>query len=335
MDLPAWALLALLWSLGSALATALAISYAHRRRMLDEPGGRRLHDRPTVRGAGIGAMLSLLTGLGILAWLSPGERISLAWAGGGFLLLMLTGYRDDHQALAARWRLAAQGLAGSMLVVAALPADSAATQALALLGTLWLVNLYNFIDGSDLFASSHGVLLGSVVAVLAGLSGDSMLAALGLGLAAALAGFVPFNWPPARAFMGDVASGPIGYWAALLLLFGWQRGSLDPLLVLVILSGLIADATLTLWLRARSGRRWYQAHRSHLYQWLRRRGWSALAVCAIYLLWATLVTSLYLVWPLHLGGGPAAFVLTYLLASILWLFARRFLLESSSRSSAA
>lgn len=334
MDLPVWALLTLLSSLASALSTALAIGYAQRRQLLDQPGGRRLHERPTVRGAGVGVMLLLLLGLLLAACWHPVEASSLLGIAAGFLLLMVIGYRDDHQPLAARWRLAVQLLASLLLVAAVVPRDLP-TQTLALVGTLWMINLYNFIDGSDLFASSHGVLLGSMVAIGAGLAGDPLLAALGLGLAAVLIGFVPFNWPPARAFMGDVASGPIGYWVASLLLLGWQRGSFDPLLLLVILSGLIADATLTLWLRARSGRRWYQAHRSHLYQWLRRRGWSALAVCAVYLLWAAGVTSLYLLWPLHLGGGPVAFFLTYLLAIILWLLARRFLVASSSRSSAA
>jgi UDP-N-acetylmuramyl pentapeptide phosphotransferase/UDP-N-acetylglucosamine-1-phosphate transferase len=334
MDLQLLAALTLALALLSALATALAVAYAQRRRLVDEPGGRRLHKHPTVRGAGSGLMLVLLlASLGIVLT-QPQHATMMLLPLVGLLLLMLAGYWDDHRPLPARWRLGAQSLAALLLVAAVLPFDPP-TQALAMLGTLWLMNLYNFIDGSDLFAASHGVLLGIVVALLAGLAGDSLLMLLALALAAVLAGFLPFNWPPARAFMGDVASAPIGYWAALLLLLGWQHGSLDPLLPLVLLSGLIADATLTLWQRVRSGRRWYQAHRSHLYQWMRRRGYSALSVCALYLAWAVAVTSLHLLWPLELGGSPVAFLIVYALAIFLWLFARRRLLEPSSRSSAA
>ncbi len=334
MDPHLLAVLALVLGLLSAIATGVAVAYARRRRLLDEPGGRRLHGRPTVRGAGFGPMLVLLLATVTLALVQPQYAMMLLPTALGLLLLMLAGYWDDHRSLSARWRLGAQILAALLLVTAVMPFDPP-SQALALVGTMWLMNLYNFIDGSDLFAASHGVLLGIVVALLAGLAGDPLLMLLALALAAVLGGFLPFNWPPARAFMGDVASAPIGYWAALLLLLGWQHGSVDPLLPLVLLSGLIADATLTLLQRMRSGRRWYQAHRSHLYQWMRRRGYSALRVCAIYLIWAIAVTSLHLVWPLDLGGAPAAFMLIYALAVTLWLVARRLLVETPSRSSAA
>ncbi len=334
MDLQLLIALALVLGLLSACATAMAIAYARRRRLLDEPGGRRLHGRPTVRGAGLGPMLVLLLASLTLALTQSQYAMNVLPAALGMLLVMLAGYWDDHRPLSAPWRLAAQGLAALLLVTAVMPFDPP-TQTLALLGTLWLMNLYNFIDGSDLFAASHGVLLGIVMALLAALAGDPLLMLLAMALAAVLSGFLPFNWPPARAFMGDVASAPIGYWAALLLLLGWQHGSVDPLLPLVLLSGLIADATLTLLQRMRSGRRWYQAHRSHLYQWMRRRGYSALRVCVIYLVWAIAVTSLHLLWPLDLGGSPVAFLLIYALAITVWLVARRRLMDSSPRSSAA
>lgn len=334
MDPLRWAAAGLLLMLLSLLGTALAMAYARRRRLLDEPGGRRLHVQPTVRGAGAAAMGLLLLASQLLL-ITAGWPLPLTLAmTGGLLLLVLVGYADDHQALAARWRLAAQLVAAAALVWALVPGQWAVA-GLALLGTVWLVNLYNFIDGSDLFAASHGVLLGLGL-MLAGIGGgDPLLAALALALAAVLLGFVPFNWPPARAFMGDVASGPIGYFAALLLLLGWREGSVDPLWPLVLLSALITDATLTLLWRMRSGQRWTEAHRSHLYQWLRRRGHSALVVCVLYLGWALLASTLFVLWPLQWGGRPVAFLLVYALATLLWWRSRHTLILQASRSLAA
>lgn len=331
MDIQVWVGASSLLALSSMAGTALAWRYALHRQLLDQPGGRRLHARPTVRGAGIAAMLVFLLALPAGAsWLAlpPGSWLPLAI---GLLALVLVGYADDHASVSARWRLLVQVLASGLLIWSLLPVPLP-TALVALAGTVWLVNLYNFIDGSDSFAAAHAIVLGLVVAICAWQIGDVWLAWLGLALASVLLGFLPFNWPPARAFMGDVASGPIGYLAAMLLLLGWREGSVDPLLPLALLSGLITDATLTLLLRIGAGRRWYRPHRTHLYQWLRRCGLSALQVCGLYLVWALVATLCLWLWPVQWGAAPVAFALIYGSAALLWWRVRRNLLQGRRRN---
>jgi Fuc2NAc and GlcNAc transferase len=150
---------------------------------------------------------------------------------------------------------------------------------LAVLGIVWALNLFNFMDGIDGIAASQAIFMcgaGAALATFAGMS--SSTPAAGLILAAASLGFLAWNWPPARIFMGDVGSGYLGFALAVVGLAAMrERAVMLP--VWLILGGVFfIDSTLTLFRRLARRERVYEAHRSHAYQWLARRWHSHLRV---------------------------------------------------------
>jgi Fuc2NAc and GlcNAc transferase len=161
---------------------------------------------------------------------------------------------------------------------------------IALLTLVWVANLFNFMDGIDGIAGSEAVFVSGAGALLNWSRGGSVgLTAAMLCLAAASLGFLRWNWPPARIFMGDVGSGFLGFTLIVLGLAANQHGTI-PFEVWGILGGFFfVDATVTLLTRMARGDRWFSAHRTHAYQWLARR-WRAhlpvtLLVSAINILW--------------------------------------------------
>ena len=186
----------------SATGTAWAIVYARRRGMLDQPGERRSHATATPRGGGIGIVIALLLALGLLGW----WRDAPSWwsMAAGLLLVASVGWWDDHRPLPIVVRLGAHVAAGLALALglhlqgAGLPAVLA-----ALVLVPGLVNAWNFMDGIDGLAASQALLCATGLACL--LAGPWQL--LGFVMTAACLGFLPFNLPPARIFLGDVGSG--------------------------------------------------------------------------------------------------------------------------------
>ena len=269
MALAAWALLAFAVAFAG---TAWARRYAWRRALLDAPGERRSHQQPTPRGGGIAIVAAVLP---VLAWLAvhaPGRALAWALIAAGLLLVAGIGWRDDHAHVAPPVRLAVHGLAAACLAVA-LGAMGAtfAQAAIAFALALGLVNVWNFMDGIDSLAASQALVAALAYAAFAG-AGDVVV--LGVVLAAACAGFLPFNLPRARIFLGDVGSGSLGYLLAslaglLLLQLPWTQA---PLLLLpLVVFGI--DAALTLARRIVRGERWWEAHAQHAYQrWARRQG---------------------------------------------------------------
>jgi Fuc2NAc and GlcNAc transferase len=210
------------------------------------------------------------------------RNLGAALLGGG-LLVAVVGLADDRRALPPGVRLAAQTLAAvwalgwlggisQVQVGAHLVQLGWSGSVLAVLGMLWSVNLFNFMDGIDGLAASEAVFVAASAAILAALPPPNpQIAALAWILAWTCAGFLCWNWPPARIFMGDVGSGYLGYAIALLALAD-VRSRPAAVWVWLILGGVFfVDATVTLsrrWLRRE---RIYQAHRQHAYQWLARR----------------------------------------------------------------
>jgi UDP-N-acetylmuramyl pentapeptide phosphotransferase/UDP-N-acetylglucosamine-1-phosphate transferase len=192
---------------------------------------------------------------------------------------------DDLRSLPVLARLAAQALAAGLLVRGGLaPATldlpglawalpPLAGAALAVGYTVWMANLYNFMDGMDGFAGGMAVFGFGTLAVLGAQAGEAGFALACVAVAAAAAGFLALNFPPARIFMGDVGSSTLGFLAAALSLWG-ARAGLFPLWAAVLaFSPFIADATVTLFRRLLAGEKIWQAHRCHYYQRLVRLGW--------------------------------------------------------------
>lgn len=191
-----------------------------------------------------------------------------------FVILAAVSLLDDLKTLAIGWRLAVH-LAGALLaMVVLLYATHGIWLTLAAgLITAWMINLYNFMDGADGLAGGMTFIGFGAYGAAALMGGDFSFAAINLAVAAAALGFLWFNFPPARVFMGDVGAIPLGYLAAVLGVAGWLRGDWPLWFGAVVFSPFIVDATVTLLKRAVRGARIWQAHREHYYQRLVQGGW--------------------------------------------------------------
>ena len=255
------------------LLTGWVYVYA-RRHLLDVPNERSLHAVPTPRGGGLAIVLtwSVLVTLLTLAGLIP-LPWSLAWLGGGLLVAGI-GSVDDHRSVAARWRLLVHfgaavwavfwlgGLPSLQVGPWSLPLGPMGAP-LAVVALVWLTNLYNFMDGIDGLAGAEALTVAAVAGMLLWWSGAPALALCCWALAAGSAGFLRWNWPPAKIFMGDVGSGWLGFTLGLLALVGERSGVLPALVWLILLSVFVWDATFTLLQRVWRGQRWYNPHRAH------------------------------------------------------------------------
>ena len=252
----------------ATIGTWLARRYALRRQLVDQPGERRSHQRPTPRGGGIGIVASLLLSLAWLAARQPAHASMLLCTAFGVLLVAGIGWVDDHRPLSPWPRLLVQAIAALMLAwgIHAEGGDAAAIL-LALAAAMVLTNVWNFMDGIDGLAASQAALAAAAYGLLAG---QGVVAWVAFGLAAACVGFLPFNLPQARIFLGDVGSGTLGYALAVLVAWLSLDGGGAPLLLLP-LSAFLIDASLTLARRAAAGQRWWLPHTEHAYQhWARR-----------------------------------------------------------------
>jgi UDP-N-acetylmuramyl pentapeptide phosphotransferase/UDP-N-acetylglucosamine-1-phosphate transferase len=319
------------WLLAGLMITLLlvrgAISYAHRRGMLDLPGQRRSHSLPTPRGGGIGIVLAMLICLpGIL--MSPPAAWSfsvIAGLFGALLLVALAGWWDDHHALPVLPRLAAQLLAVCLFSFGLLVTGlSWWWLPLLLIGGVWSINLHNFMDGIDGLLAQQAIFVGCGLALLAWTAAQPALAVAAVVLASAALGFWFYNRPPARVFMGDVGSGSIGLLIFAFSAMLWRQDHALLWPALILSSAFIVDASLTLLMRMWHGRRWYTAHREHLYQWLARRNGTHARADAAYMGWNLLIAAplTWLAWS-HLRMALPITMVVYLGATVAWLALKR------------
>ena len=320
-----WSLVALAVA---ALAARGAIAYAHRRGMLDQPGQRRSHTLPTPRGGGIGVVLACLVSL-------PGVFCSLPghWPAGtiaslelALVLVAAIGWWDDHRPLRQWPRLGVQLLATALFSLALLAGSSLpwAWLPLLVLAGGWSINLHNFMDGIDALLAQQGIFVAAGLGCLAASVGQPSLAGAGFVTAAACLGFWLYNRPPARIFMGDVGSGSVGLLLFVLSAMLWR---IEPALLwpaLILGSGFVADASLTLLNRFLRGRRWYAPHREHLYQWLVRSGGTHAHAAAWYLGWNLLVAApAAVVARQHQAMALPACAAVYTVAGATWIVSKR------------
>lgn len=241
----------------------------HREAVLpmDHPNDRSLHVRPTPRIGGLGIMAGLAI---CVLLLRPEGVFVLTLVALGLCVLSLL---DDLRGLSVRIRFAAHAIAAGVALYV-LPDLPGWSWWLLLPVLVWMTNLYNFMDGSDGLAGGMALFGFASYGIAAWLGGAESFAFLAWGVAAAAAGFLLFNFPPARVFMGDAGSIPLGYLAAALGLAGWSTGLWPIVFPLLVFSPFIVDASLTLLRRLLRGEKIWQAHRSHYYQRLVRMGWS-------------------------------------------------------------
>ncbi len=311
------------------MGTRLFLLFARRHRLIATPGARSSHAQPTPHGGGVAVCLALLLGVLAAAHFYGDWPIDYLVVLTGGLLLTVLGVLDDMRGLSVPLRMACYGLVCVALTWwlawDALP-GSMAVQFFCLgavsLSLLWLLNLYNFMDGIDGLAASQAVLACGSAALLS--IGTSELGVYGLFcllLAAAHLGFLVWNWPPAKLFLGDAGSVPTGLMLGALAILGEVRGEVGAVSWLILLAVFIADATWTLFARALRGERITQAHCSHLYQRLSRY-WSGhrpvlWLFIGVQIAWLMPLAALAQQWPEH---ALILVILAYL--PLLWGMAR-------------
>lgn len=295
--------------------TWLLRRYALASSLMDIPNERSSHSVPTPRGGGIAIVLSFISVLlvmGFIKWLPWPFVVGTVGAGAGVAML---GFLDDHGHIAARWRLLGHFSAAAWalfwlgglppLVVLGFPFDLGVIgHILAAVYIVWVLNLYNFMDGIDGIASIEAICVCAGGALLYVLLDAPMLALVHVLLAAAVAGFLCWNFPPARIFMGDAGSGFLGVILAVLSLqAAWFKAELFWSWI-ILLGVFVVDATFTLLRRLVRGDKVYEAHCSHAYQYASRRFSAhrpvALTVMLINLFWLLPIALAVGVW--HLDG---------------------------------
>ena len=297
--------------------------YALHKSLLDIPNGRSSHTVPTPRGGGVAIVAGYLIAL---VWMFGGGAIALsaflALFGAGFFIAAL-GFLDDHGHIAARWRLLGHFLASawglfwlgglpSINVFGATLEPGVIGNVLAAFYLVWLLNLYNFMDGIDGIASVEAITVCAGAVLIYALEGITSLIWPAVLLTGAVVGFLIWNFPPAKIFMGDAGSGFLGIilgllslqaaWISSQLLWAW----------LILLGVFIVDATVTLIRRLIRGDKVYEAHRSHAYQFASRQFGRHLpvtsAVGVINLCWLLPVA----LWVAHFGlDGAVGAVIAY------------------------
>lgn len=250
-------------------ATLLAVWWLTRSGLaLDAPNARSLHRAPVPRTGGIGIHFGV-----VLAWLlvQPGLPATL-WL--TFAILLAVSLADDIRGLPVSLRFTVSVLASGLLAATLLHEHVGVAGVLvATLAIAWMSNLYNFMDGSDGLAGGMAMFGFAFYGVAAALAGSTSFALANFSVAAAAAAFLVFNFHPARVFMGDVGSVPLGFLAGALGIVGWIERDWPWWFPALVFSPFIVDASVTLARRATRRERVWEAHRDHYYQRMVQLGW--------------------------------------------------------------
>jgi Fuc2NAc and GlcNAc transferase len=268
----------------SILVCGAYLQIARAQNIFDIPNERSSHSLATPRGGGIGLMLSFSLGLLLVGYFygswSP-AYVTLVLAA---LSLSVIGFMDDVIGLPMRLRFVAYSVTCALVAFVLLPFSSGFVlgtlgAVLAALTLLWALNLFNFMDGIDGIAAVQTIMVCTMAAVLASSSVDGARYVLFcLLLASCYAGFLVWNFPPARLFLGDSGSVPTGFLLGGLAIIASVEDVIHPASWLILMAVFITDATWTLVWRIVTGQPFTEAHRLHGYQRLSRRWHSHLRV---------------------------------------------------------
>lgn len=278
------ALIAIIPAIVAMAAIALLRASPIAQGFLDRPGNRSLHAKPTPRFGGIGLMFAALPAV---AYLGTPEIRAMAVAAA---LLAAVSAVDDVRSLPVWVRLPCHFAAAALAVWISWPSAGPGNgtfvafgmAAIGLLAIAWMTNVFNFMDGADGLAGGMALIGFGALGYASLLAGNPAIAYSCLALSAAAAGFLAFNFPPARVFMGDAGSVPLGFLAGAFGWLGFTLGLWPWWFPALVFSPFVIDATVTLARRAAGREPILQAHRTHYYQRLVLGGWShrRLAVAA-------------------------------------------------------
>jgi len=253
--------------------------------LLDHPNDRSLHTHPTPRTGGVAILAAVLAGGAGIVFVTGAKETVFGWLLIALGTVAIVSYMDDRKHLAPGTRIVAHVSAAAILVQGGFFIGSeiwpggyeslptVAVVAISVLYIVWMLNLYNFMDGMDGFAGGMTVIGFGFFAALGWRADHMLFSSLSMVVAAACAGFLLFNFPPARIFMGDTGSSTLGLLAAAFSLWGAQERIFPFWAALLIFSPFIVDATVTLLRRVARRERIWEAHKTHYYQRLVQLGW--------------------------------------------------------------
>lgn len=318
MTVPLGGLTAMLVAMGASPLVLWLV----RGRVVDMPSERSSHDAPTPRGGGISIVLGVVAGLLIAQPSSTPVTAAVLLA----LALGVVGLADDIRGLPVVPRLCLQVLIGAIglfWLVDGLPDAVWAAVAIGGSVTIWVVgytNAFNFMDGINGIAGAQLIVAGTFWTMIGAIRDLNHVTIVGLVTAGAALGFLPWNFPKARFFMGDVGSYFSGGWLAACTIVGIQSGvSAFAMTAPLFVFG--ADTSVTLLRRVARGEVWYRAHRDHIYQQLVIGGWSHTMTTGFYAAAAVFVAAAGLLWLSQsallagVGSAIAAIVLIAYLTS--------------------
>jgi UDP-GlcNAc:undecaprenyl-phosphate GlcNAc-1-phosphate transferase len=282
----------LLFCLGLVGVSALVVRATIDARVMDHPSARKAHIRPTPKGGGVGVVVAFMLGMAILYGFADFSRLADPYFRGVILAafaIAVVSYLDDIRDWPFSVKLAAQLLAGGAAIVSGLSIGDVNLPmwgsvhigwigAILTLGwILFATNAMNFIDGLNGLAAGTTLVASLYLAFIAASQSGWFVYFASLVLAAGLIGFLPFNYPRARIFMGDVGSQFCGFVLAVLGVAAarFQAVEMSLLLVPMLIHAVLFDVAFTLARRLINGNRLTQAHRSHLYQIAHRAGMDA------------------------------------------------------------
>ena len=295
--------------------------YALAKNIIDYPNHRSSHIVPTPRGGGVAFIIAFLIAVPFVSYLGYVVLpVGVALLGAGLFVAAL-GFFDDHGHIPAYFRLlghlsasvfALYWLGGmpSISFLGWVVPEGLLLSSLAVIYLVWLLNLFNFMDGIDGLASIEALSACLGGAFLYWLNGDQAMVGLPLALAAAVAGFLWWNFPPARIFMGDAGSGFLGLVLGVLSI---QAATVKPQFFwgwLILLGVFIVDATVTLLFRLFQRFKVYEAHHDHAYQHAARRFashfWVTFSILMINVFW--LLPIAVLVDRVFIDGSTGLFI---------------------------
>ncbi|MDM8565281.1 glycosyltransferase family 4 protein [Candidatus Halobeggiatoa sp. HSG11] len=290
------------------LSAGLTLYLSHPKTplcILDKPNERSLHDKPTPVTGGVAILLACAITLLLvdLFYISIHEYL---WLFISCLLIAIISFIDDCKQIFIPYRLLTHCIAAVLLlwnydlsILFSLEIPKFLQVIISFLFVVWMTNLYNFMDGMDGFAGGMAIFGFGTFAILGGLAEQQLFMLINLIIISAVGGFLIFNFPPAKIFMGDVGASSLGFLAAALSLWGNHEGIFSLWIALLIFSPFIVDATVTLLRRLFAGEKIWLAHKSHYYQRLVELGWGhkrtvlfeyvLMAICCISALLAVLL----------------------------------------------
>ncbi len=296
-----------------------------RFHILDQPNARSLHTRPTPRSGGLAIMSAVyVCGIASIYWFCLSLDSAYGWIGGASFLVAGVSYVDDRLTLPSGLRFIVHTLAAAFLTFGGFVINRLVLPGLelslpywigvifTLLFVVWVLNLYNFMDGMDGFAAGMSVIGFGSFAFLGWIAGNESFWIVNLIIAAASGGFLMFNFPPARIFMGDIGSSTLGFLAASMSLWAAREQVFPFWVAVLVFSPFIVDATITLLRRLLQREKVWQAHKTHYYQQLVQAGWGhrktvlweyiLMAACAGSAIWAVRQSGTVQWWTIGFWG---------------------------------